>query len=86
MTGNRFGAVAARSVDPRPPVPAVGEELRKYTIKLTPALADLSDGDVLTIRRRLGRKVDKSEVVRALLTQLHDDPTLLDTVVDSLRT
>lgn len=83
-TTNRFGAAAALRTGPKPPPGSDGEELRKYTVKLTTTLANQFDEDLLAIRRSTGKKVDKSEIVRILVTLLHDDPTLMAAVVHQL--
>ena len=80
---NRFGAATARRTGPKPTPGSDGEELRKYTVKLT-TLANQFDEDLLAIRRSIGKKVDKSEIVRILVTRLHDDPTLMAAVVDRI--
>lgn len=58
---------------------------RKYTVLLDDTTADAFDVRLLAIRRQVGRRVDKSEVVRELLALLDDDPTVTDQVVERLR-
>lgn len=54
-------------------------------MKLTATIADAFDEDMLTMQRRLGRKVDKSEIVRVLLGMLHEDAAFLDQVALRIR-
>lgn len=82
---NRFGAAVAKRTGPKPTPGSVGEVERKYTVKLTATVADAFDEDMLTVQRKLGRKVDKSEVVRVLLGMLHEDAALLDEVTLHVR-
>lgn len=58
---------------------------RKYTLLLDGPGADAFDLRLLTIRRAVGRKVDKSEVIRELLAMLDDDETILGQVAERLR-
>ena len=81
---NRFGAAAAKRTGPTPTPGSDGEVVRKYTILLSTAVANALDEDVLNIRRKVGKKVDKSEVVRILVGMLHDDPTVSDAVAARL--
>lgn len=81
---NRFGAAAAKRTGPTPTPGSDGELVRKYTILLSTTVANGLDEDVLGIRRRVGKKVDKSEVVRILIGMLHDDPTISDAVAARL--
>lgn len=83
---NRFGAAAAKRTGPTPPPGSNGELVRKYTILLSTTVANDLDEDVLNIRRKVGKKVDKSEVVRILIGMLHDDPTISDAVTARLLT
>jgi len=39
------------------------------------------DGDITQLRRRLGKRVDKSVVIRELVALLHEDPALFEQVV-----
>ena len=67
-------------------VPGVGGGVaRKYTVLLDDQVADAFDERLLAIRRQLGRKIDKSQVIRQLLTLLDEDPTLVAQVVDRLK-
>jgi hypothetical protein len=74
------------------PTAAVGETAalgrgatHKYTVLLDDRLADAFDEKLLAVRRQMGRKVDKSQVVRELLALLDEDSTLLAQVVDRLK-
>ncbi len=44
------------------------------------------DEDVLRLRREAARKVDKSEVIRALVDLLHTDDALFDQVKKRIAT
>lgn len=57
---------------------------RKYTVLLTNDVSDNLDADVLNISRQVGRRVTKSEVLRVLISIMHDDPSLLEKVTDGL--
>jgi len=81
---NRFGAAAAKRTGPTPTPGSDGEVVRKYTILLSTTIANGLDEDVLNIRRKVGKKVDKSEVMRILIGMLHDDPTLSDAITARL--
>ncbi|MGI8459083.1 MAG: hypothetical protein ACR2LI_13355 [Propionibacteriaceae bacterium] len=83
-TANRFASAAAIRSGPTPTPGSVGEETRKYTLLLTTTAANQLDEDLLNVRRTVGKKIDKSEVIRALIGLLHDDPALVDKVVDRL--
>src|SRR3712207_4785371 len=58
---------------------------RKYTVILDDEAADAFDGRLLAIRRSVGRKVDKSHVIRELLALLDEDASLTAQVVDRLK-
>ena len=47
--------------------------------------AEAFDEFVLRARRHAGRKVDKSEIIRALLALVHENPTLAATLLERLR-
>lgn len=81
---NRFGAAAAKRTGPTPTPGSDGEAVRKYTILLSTTVANGLDEDVLNIRRKVGKKVDKSEIVRILISMLHDDPTISDAIAACL--
>lgn len=78
----RFGQVAttARPAAVESPVAAP----RKYTVLLDAASADAFDQAVLALRRRTGRRIDKSQVVRELLALLAEDEALLEQVAEQL--
>lgn len=81
---NRFSDAAKRESS-ETTTSTEDQRKRKYTILLTAAMsADLED-DALTISRQVGRRVDKSDVLRALVAMLHADPTLVDEVSRHLR-
>ncbi len=81
---NRFAVAAVKRTGPAPTPGSDHEVLRKYTLMMTTTLANQLDQDLLSIRRNLGRRADKSEVVRGLVEMLHDDPTVMAEVVDRL--
>jgi hypothetical protein len=57
----------------------------KFTIIFERREAEVLDEFVLQARRHAGRKVDKSEIIRALLALVHEDPTLAAAVFEKLR-
>lgn len=69
----------------RPPAASAGERPSKFTVLLDQDQAADADSLQLTIRRQLARRVDKSEIVRALLALAADDLTLRQQLVDELR-
>jgi hypothetical protein len=83
-----FEAAATRRRAPqqRPAPPAPGStDRRKYTIRIDPAPADRFERAVLQLTVDVGRKLDKSEVMRELLDLFVDDPAVAASVVDRLR-
>jgi hypothetical protein len=83
-----FEAAATRRRAPqqRPAPPAPGTtDRRKYTIRIDPAPADRFERAVLQLTVDVGRKLDKSEVMRELLDLFVDDPAVAASVVDRLR-
>lgn len=78
----KFGAVATTPRTPAPAPPAM--PTRKYTVLLDGTAADAFDETVLTLRRRTGQRVDKSQVVRELVQLLSEDPTLVQQLADRL--
>ncbi len=57
----------------------------KFTVIFSRVEAEDFDELLLGLRRRLARRVDKSEVVRALLAICSSDPSLENQLVDHLR-
>ena len=57
----------------------------KFTVLLENQAAADFDQLALDIRRLLGRRVSKGELVRALIAQASQDRVLRDTLVDQLR-
>ena len=55
---------------------------RKFTVLFDASSADDFDSLVLEARRQSGRRIDKSEVVRALIDLTRNDPDLLQRVID----
>lgn len=86
----RPAAPAAESA-PVEPVPAavapVKEKPRttKYTALLDDATGVAFDELALVARRKLGRRVDKSELVRALILLAADDASLRDQVIGEVQ-
>lgn len=60
------------------PAPAAAPAMRKYTVKLTAADADRFDELVLLARRRSGRRIEKSDLIRGLIRAASTYPELLD--------
>jgi hypothetical protein len=58
----------------------------KFTVLLEPDAAIGFDQLALDIRRLLGRRVSKGELVRALIALAAADPTLRAQLLDELRT
>jgi hypothetical protein len=56
-----------------------------YTARFDADTAAAFDGLALAARRKLGRKVDKSELVRAFITMAADDGSLRDEVIEEVR-
>jgi hypothetical protein len=77
--------VLPRSPTPGPP-PADGSRPRrsKYTVLLDDWAALAFDQLQLQLRRRCGRRVDKSEIIRALVSLAEDDPALVDQVAERI--
>lgn len=70
---------------PKKPAPAVKEErTSKYTVLLSDNDALLWDQLAMTLRRDLGRKVDKSAMVRALVYLAAEDDDLRHQLADTL--
>src|SRR4051794_10054557 len=57
----------------------------KYSIQLDDGDALRFDELALVARRKLGRRVDKSELLRALLLLAADDASLRDQLIDRLK-
>lgn len=56
----------------------------KFTVIFSREDAEAFDEFLLGARRHLGRRVDKSEVVRCLLQLAYDDPSLEQELLDRL--
>jgi len=61
-----------------------GQRMSKYTALLDPATAEAFDELALRARRVKGRRVEKSEIIRALITLAADDASLRDQVIGQL--
>ncbi len=68
------------------PAPAEVPPPSKFTVLLDPDAAADFDQLALDIRRLLGRRVSKGNLVRALIALAAADPTLRDQLIDELRT
>jgi hypothetical protein len=83
----RFAAAAGRRRTTTALTPPVSPP-RKFTVIFDGLAADTFDDTVLRLRRlrrQLGRRVDRSQVVRELLSLLAEDEALAAQVVDRLR-
>ena len=87
-------AVEDDQTTPAPPTPAssrkplpssTDDRPSKFTVLLDGQAAADFDGLALSARRQLGRRVEKSELVRVLIALAADDPSLLGQIVDELR-
>jgi hypothetical protein len=76
---------AAASDSALTPAPAEAPPPSKFTVLLDPDAAADFDQLALDIRRLLGRRVSKGNLVRALLALAAADPTLRDRLLDELR-
>jgi hypothetical protein len=68
------------------PVPAETLPPSKFTVLLEPDAAADFDQLALDIRRLLGRRVSKGDLVRALIALAVAEPTLRGQLIDELRT
>lgn len=83
-SADRFAAAAKRTRrSALKPTPAMAAQ-RKYTVLIDSELADDFDGSLLHFRRQVGRRVDKSEVIRELVSLFNEDPTLAKQIADRL--
>jgi len=80
----RFGQVAAQRTAPAGPAPVPVGSTRKYTVLLDAVIAADFDEDLLRLRRGTGKRIDKSQVVRELVSLLHEDPALMAEVTHRL--
>lgn len=69
-----------------PPPPAEALPPSKFTVLLEPDAAADFDQLALDIRRLLGRRVSKGDLVRALIALAAANLTLRDQLLDELRT
>jgi len=60
------------------------QRMSKYTALLDPATAEAFDELALRARRVKGRRVEKSEIMRVLITLAADDASLRDQVIGQL--
>jgi uncharacterized glyoxalase superfamily metalloenzyme YdcJ len=80
---NRFAQAVQRPAQQPAAVPAVPPR-RKYTILLDQSDLRAIDEDVMRLQNASGLRVDRSEVIRALLRQLHTDESLYAEVLRGL--
>jgi hypothetical protein len=78
-------ATAAASDNASTPAPAEAPPPSKFTVLLDPDAAADFDQLALDIRRLIGRRVSKGDLVRALIALAAADPTLRDRLLDELR-
>jgi hypothetical protein len=78
-------AAAAASDSASPPAPAEAPLPSKFTVLLDPDAAIGFDQLALDIRRLLGRRVTKGDLVRALIALAATDLTLRDQLLSELR-
>ena len=79
---NRFAQAVQRPA--QQPAASIASPRRKYTILLDQSDLRAIDEDVLRLQNASGLRVDRSEVIRALLRQLHTDESLYAEVLRSL--
>ncbi len=76
---------AAPAVKPeRPRKRGVPNDTTKYTANLDADTATEFDALALAARRKLGRRVDKSEIMKALIRLAADDASLKDQVISEV--
>jgi hypothetical protein len=80
-----YSAAAAASDGASPPAPAEAPPPSKFTVLLDPDAAIGFDQLALDIRRLLGRRVTKGDLVRALIALAAADHTLRDQLLSELR-
>jgi hypothetical protein len=68
------------------PAPADAPPPSKFTVLLDPDAAADFDQLAVDIRRLLGRRVPKGDLIRALIALTAADPTLRDQLLHELRT
>ena len=68
------------------PAPVDAGAPSKFTVLLDPDAAADFDQLAVDIRRLLGRRVSKGDLVRALIALAAGDPTLRNQLIDELRT
>ena len=78
-------ATAAASDSASTPAPAEAPPPSKFTVLLEPDAATDFDQLALDIRRLIGRRVSKGDLVRALIALAAADHTLRDRLLDELR-
>jgi hypothetical protein len=60
------------------------EKLSKYTALLDGETAAMFDQLALTARRKTGRRIDKSKLIRAMIRLASDDAGLLEQLLDEV--
>lgn len=83
----RAAGTATQVLAPAIPSPAADARPRrsKFTVNLSAHDAEDFDALVLTARRTLGRRVDKSELIRAAITLLGRDAALRHEIFEVIR-
>lgn len=79
------GRQAAPGEPPAVSTAQAGPRQSKFTVNLDARDAEDFDRLVLTARRALGRRVDKSEIVRALIAMMGRDAALRQEVHELIR-
>lgn len=80
---NRFAQAVQRPAQQPTTAPAAPLR-RKYTILLDQSDLRAIDEDVMRLQNASGLRVDRSEVIRALMRQLHTDESLYAEVLRGL--
>ncbi|MGL5828370.1 MAG: hypothetical protein ACRC0L_02225, partial [Angustibacter sp.] len=71
--------------DPATPRPdRASQSTISYTLRLTPDEALAADELTMTARRTTGRRIERSDLIRALLHLATNDPTLLTRACDAV--
>lgn len=91
-TARDAAGAAARALQPDEPAKTTGapstatpENLTKYSVLLDPDSNAIYDQLAASARRELGRRVTKSELLRALLVLVDDDAALRGQVFEQVR-
>jgi hypothetical protein len=85
-SGHRRGATSSRAHELTSSPPVQPARPVQYTLRLSYAESDRLNSVARGIRQTLGRHVDQSELLRALVELAAVDPDLARSVADHLRT